>query len=509
MNTSCSPGTEVIPLEPKDQWKPIDQIRSIVFFIARLPLDEEKLRHSLDNLIRNYLPILAARIAPIGKTGGLAYHIPAEIPHDRRLFEWSSRRVPTTLAASQLLPSRGGGGGEVDGITWGTSIPQLTEEWAPATWPKSRLDDGPDAPLLLVHVTHYTDTDVLGVNLPHAVVDQMGFASFIRAWLTLAAGGKPSEFLQLPPGTLDGPPDVPSKELRRKGTFRLKTRNDRIRILLGFAPELIREPDETRRLAVFPEALITKLRIRYQETINQKHGLKHAKLTNGDVLVAIYVSSASEEAQDGVAKRIPRGRHPALPGDKPYLHNAIVYSTARVPVCRTTPAHELARQNRVAVDEALKPESIDRSLAVTREMYRGGYGIHICEPGELSYSVTNWASAWHGIDFSGLSPATKRHLTDDDGSQQGSGGEESTAETEAAEPDAELATSAAAAAAAAAVPPLVLGHALMPSKPIVTRFNVQIMCKAEGGYWCDLTLSARNTPLVDKLLEGDPLLESL
>ncbi|KAF9874269.1 MFS monocarboxylate [Colletotrichum karsti] len=494
----CSPGTQVIPLEPKDQWKPIDEIRSLVFFVLRHSVNEEKLRSSLDDLIRNHLPILGARVRSAGKGSGLAYHVPAGFPSDKPLFGWSSRSVPTTFAASQLLPSSKTE--SIEKVTWGKSVVELEEEWTPASWPRSRLDDGPDTPTLLVHLTHYEDDTVVSTNLPHAVVDQMGYASFVRAWLQLATGSQPPEFLELKPGALDGARDLSKKQLRQKGTYRLKTRDERIRILLGFIPELIREPaqDESRRLLILPETLITKLRNKHQETIDAKYGPKHARLTNGDVISALLLKLGHLHRKKPKMFTLSaavnaRGRHPALPAGKSYLHNAIVYSVARMPISRDTPVYEIARQNRLAVIEALKPESVDRALAVSREMYHGGIGAHICEPGEFSFSVTNWSSAWHGIDFSKLSMG--------DFSTSSSGENSDTAADESKD--------SVSLPPAAGTAPLVLGHALMRNKRVVTRFNTQIMSKAEGGYWCDFTLTIKNVALVDKLLQTDPSLETI
>ena len=100
-----------------------------------------------------------------------------------------------------------------------------------------------------------------------------------------------------------------------------------------------------------------------------------------------------------------RGRHPALPADKPYLHNAVTYAIARMPISGDAPLCELAYRHRLGVRKGLELESMQRDLAVTREMCRRKYAIHICEPLELSYSVTNWCGAWRDIDFA---PAVMR-----------------------------------------------------------------------------------------------------
>ncbi|KAF3800072.1 hypothetical protein GCG54_00015450 [Colletotrichum gloeosporioides] len=486
-NESSTTSGQILHLDPKDQWKPIDYIRNIVFFILRHPVREDILRTSLDNLIRNHLPILGSKIQSDGKQGGLFCQLPTP-SHDGLLFGWSSRRVQTTLAASQLLPASNISGSQ--GVIWGKSIVDLEKEWTPTTWPRARYEDKPDTATFLVHLTKYEDATVVCTNIPHAIVDQLGFSSFVRAWLQVARGEKPAQFLQLERGALDGPKDISEKELQRKATYRVTTAKERAGILLGFIPELILQPSETRRLLVFPEDLIANLREKHQAKIALTHGTK-LQLTNGDIVAALLLKAA-------------RGRHPALMAEQPYLHNAIMYSTAHFSISRDTSVCDIAYHNRLAVIEALKPENVDRAFAVTREIALRGYSIHTCEPGELSFTITNWTAAWHGIDFS-------------------------TCRDQAAGEDEELVADPEQHAEPQHLPtpsPLVFGHSLPRGRPTRCKWdqislqasdvanywplvNAQIMCKAEGGYWCDFTSSTKNMALVDQLMSVDPLLESI
>jgi hypothetical protein len=95
-----------------------------------------------------------------------------------------------------------------------------------------------------------------------------------------------------------------------------------------------------------------------------------------------------------------RGRHPSLPMDKPYLHNAHTFLIAHLTLSKATPLEDIAYEHRQALVQALEPSNINQSLAVTREMCHQGYPIHICEPFQVSHNITNWCRAWHGIDFS-------------------------------------------------------------------------------------------------------------
>lgn len=97
---------------------------------------------------------------------------------------------------------------------------------------------------------------------------------------------------------------------------------------------------------------------------------------------------------------LARGRHPALPSDKHYLHNCPAYASARLKLNRDTPVADIALVHRRAVLETSDPAAIERSFAVTRAVFDGGYAFPINDPGETAYHVTNWSSAWHRISFS-------------------------------------------------------------------------------------------------------------
>ena len=94
-----------------------------------------------------------------------------------------------------------------------------------------------------------------------------------------------------------------------------------------------------------------------------------------------------------------RGRHPSLPADTPYLHNAISFACFRTTINKGTPLFDLAVKHRLAMMDGFRPEVIVRNMTVLREMTRRGDSIHITEPWEMSYAVTNWCGAWRGIDF--------------------------------------------------------------------------------------------------------------
>ncbi|KAJ5212374.1 BCL5p [Penicillium cinerascens] len=440
---------KVIPLEPVDQWTPIDKIRTFVFLVVHEILDGEAMRAALDRLIRNHLPILGARL-DVSKNKDLAYRLPKTFPLDYRLFQWSTRTVESSLAKAQLLPDVSQG--DCDILHGPCSIPELEGVWTPSTWPTEWKFEGPDMPFLLVHVTKFADATVVALNIPHSVTDQMGVGSLITAWMQVVKGETPAEFLQLEPGALDGLKNPSEELLRKKNDFRVMRKSERFKALLNHVPELILYP---------------------KETLKAKYGEETPPLTSGDIITAILVKLAFLGRKSSRIVAISsavncRGRHPALPADKPYLHNAGIYSVFHMPNPDQVPLAELAYKHRLAVIEALRLENIERSLAARKEIFKPRQSHHIVEADQLSYSCTNWCGAWRNIDFA---PAV------------------------VSKEDADGCVTAA---------PLVLGHSLQRSFP--TRYNAQIMCKANGGFWCDFTTSTKRYPLVEKLLKADPQL---
>lgn len=93
-----------------------------------------------------------------------------------------------------------------------------------------------------------------------------------------------------------------------------------------------------------------------------------------------------------------RGRHPALPAGKSYLHNAFVPAST----CVDTDASlsTLAYQHRLAVVEASSIEYIEESMHVYDDIQSQGKKILVGQPGALIYVLSNWCAAWKDLDFS-------------------------------------------------------------------------------------------------------------
>ncbi|KAL7953096.1 hypothetical protein V8C34DRAFT_297829 [Trichoderma compactum] len=486
MSVEAKPfGERVIPLSAKDQWRPIHNLRTLVFIVVRDILDDELMRTSLDKLIRNHIPILGARIKPSGADGLLQYHLTTPFPDNHQLFSWSTSNIDSTLEEANLVPEHN----PQRGITLLQDVSVMERHWIPSDWPVRRDQDKPDTPLLLVHLAYYKDATIISLNLPHCVSDQMGFGSLITSWIDVMKGKEPQPFVELPEGGLDGAKDITFKELHKKYEYRLKTKRERAEVLIGLIPELVARPKETRCTIFLPVGIVTGLRDKWRKELKAKYGSDAANITNGDVLVGIVAKFANMHRKTPKKQVVTgpvnlRGYHPLLPKNARYLHNALIFAVSRTAISRSEPpTSEIAYGQRLAVLDTLKPDKVERGLAVTRELLRRNTPMHICEPWEFSYGPTNWCNAWHGIEFS----AASAHKTGE------------TAESKDSD-DAKTMDGAGSA-------PIILGQSSERNHP--NRLGAFIMSKAEGGYWVDFAAANKGMAAIRALLERDPNLETI
>ena len=276
--------TEVvtIPLLPKDQYRPLDNLRSQLYFIVRDKLNEETLRNALEVLIRDHVQILGARLKSRGHQNTLEYHLPRPFPKDYALFGWSSTSNSTSFSEVHILDDDSAKG--TTAITWGTPTEQLEKLWMPADWPLERKHEQPDCPLFLVHLTHYTDTTVVSTSLPHAVADQMGYASVIEAWLAVAQGKVPAPFLQPGHDIFDTASKFPREILPMKGQYRVKSFWTRAGVIFSHAMEIIWAQEEERRLLFLSETSVSRLKESYNRQIQEKYGSESPLLSTNDVI---------------------------------------------------------------------------------------------------------------------------------------------------------------------------------------------------------------------------------
>ncbi|KZL85763.1 hypothetical protein CI238_05312 [Colletotrichum incanum] len=467
---------EVIPVPFTDQQKPVNNIRVRTFFFLRHALNNDALKGALDKLIRNHWPKLGARLVTRPNDGFLEYHLPHAFPPDYKLFEWSSTSFDSAIDEASHLPKATA---PEDGITLHQPLSAVLKPFMPSSWPLERKHESPGAPMIWVHVSTFTDATVVGVNLPHALSDQLGLRNILKAWLGILKGEVPPPMLGLRDDILsEAVPksysELTKAETRRKGKVRVRGKREYFKVLMGFAPDLVMHPSDVNHLLFIPLPLVESLRKRHGEELAKRHG-DHVRISNGDIVAGILLKLNQLHQPSGkmvnvtVTINLVRGRIPQLPrDDASYIHNGLIHGSVRVHIGPATPVAEISYQHRQAVVEGTDPNDIQIGLAIAREQVRIGQSMHICEPGESSHSVTNWSVAWKDVDFS---PALADHERKD-----------------------------------AATPPqmMVLGEGGEVKQP--ARFVSYVLCKTQEGYWCTTGHTTKSIKSVKELLRTDPSL---
>jgi hypothetical protein len=276
---------EVIPVLPTDRHKPIDNIRTRTFFIVDEQLDEDTLRNALDRLVRDHWRKLGARLFKRPRDGVLEWHLPKTFDEKYALFKWSSKEYDHSIDKTGLPKTTPPGLGAVL-----LPSPEALDKWfRPSDWPFEQKDE-PDAPLLHVHMSTFTDdTTVIAISCPHTVGDQYGLANIMKAWLGLTKG-------ELPPVMVGFTEDViprekeyseyKKEEIVRKGRMRVRRTGEYSTIILGIIPDLILRPNEENHSLFVPVLVVESLKERHTKVLKEKYGTDPG-LTNGDILTGV------------------------------------------------------------------------------------------------------------------------------------------------------------------------------------------------------------------------------
>ncbi|KAK3303685.1 uncharacterized protein B0T15DRAFT_540980 [Chaetomium strumarium] len=470
---------EVIPISALDNVGAFRNTRVRTFFLLDDRLDEVKLRDALTGLIRDHWRKLGARIVMGKNKRRPVYHVPKVFDDNYELFRWSvdHSASPIDEAAPELQLKTAKPEG---GVAVLPSVEVFDARFRPQHWPIS-LDAEPDAPLLLVHLSLFADATVISTSHPHILGDQLGLANILKAWLGLLEHKAPPPMVGYNEDILPGQKpfaEYPKSETFKKGRHRVRGPFERLFILPGYIWEMILEPKEEKATVFFPLPVLQSLRERYTAGLSEKDGAS-AELTNGDIISAIMTKLvrlySNKKPTLSLTQTINlRGRIPALSTPQAqagYLHNGLIYATSRFRYDPAMPASEIARLNRAAVADVLGDEdTIDVLCAVSREQHRRDQPLHICEPWERSYHITNWAPAWRDLDFG---PA--------------------------------LAEDAREARQGRRVGLVVHGDGQVPGVP--ARYVSFITSKSEDGYWVSFGTTIRGMEAVRKYLAEDPMLE--
>lgn len=277
---------EVIPVHLTDQPNPVDRLRSRTFFIVPNKLEDEVLRNALDRLIRNHWRKLGARLVSSPSTKLLEYHVPSSFDENYVLFNWSSTTNAESIwkvedISSFLSPSQN--------VSFLPSMDVIDKLFRPADWPFERKDEPPNAPLLYVHLTIFSDASIVAIGCPHVLADQFGVANIVKAWLTVARGEAPPDMLgyrddMLPPGHPIF--DFIDKE-SRKGMMRARGKRDQTAVMAGIVLDMVKAREEESHIVFVPVQLVERLRERTSRILAEKNE-SVPDISNGDILTAIF-----------------------------------------------------------------------------------------------------------------------------------------------------------------------------------------------------------------------------
>ncbi|KAB5542580.1 hypothetical protein GE09DRAFT_1191888 [Coniochaeta sp. 2T2.1] len=465
---------EVIPISIPDSRSVFRETRTRTFFVIDDVLDEVKLRDGLARLIQDHWRKLGARIVK-KDNNNFEYRLPNVFRPDYELFRMTTSTSPDSIAKAapdlDLNPSSPHGGPI---LLAGTDV--VDAHFRPQHWPMT-MSDEPDAPLLLIHMSLYSDATVIATSAPHMLADQMGLALIVRAWMGVVKGQAPPPMVGYNEDILPGQKpstSYPKAEFYKRGRAHLKRPGERVFQLLRFIWEMAREPNEDHVVLFFPAELVQTLRERYASATGKANS--KSELSAGDIITAVTTKLARITRKSEITMSLSqtinyRNRIPSLPASMSagYIHNALIYATARIRYTPSIPVSTIAYANRAAVDKvASNPELIDTLVAIQRELVRRGQSDHICEMFETSYHMTNWAPAWRDLDFS---PA----LADGRGKKK--------------------------------LRLVVFGEGSKKGSP--KRYISNLMCKSEDGYWVNFGVPTRTMVGLKRYLAADPLLERL
>ena len=403
---------ETIPVLPLDLIRPIRNIRTRTFFILDDRLDQDKLRNALSVLIRDHWRKLGARLVGKAKTGPLVYQLPKVLPEDYQLFRWTSKDndFPIDDVCPSLAPNPGLSKSEQSEVRMLPLTDSVDELFRPSDWPL-HLADEVDAPLLLFHVSLFTNSTVLAISMTHILGDQLGVANILRASLGLINGVVPPPMLGYDDDILPGKKpfaDYPKNKTYQKGKMHVRRPLEYLFVILPYIPELVLHPKEESTVLLFPLSVIQSLRERHIKMLTEKDGTSPDEITNGDILSAIMTKFSrmgnKKKTMLALSQTVNlRGRIPELAEPEQsqgFIHNGQVYGIARFPFTHSVSIGEIAQRNRQGIKEILDPDAIEVQEAVRREMQRRKQGTHVCEPFERSHGISNWSPAWRDLDFS-------------------------------------------------------------------------------------------------------------
>lgn len=279
---------EVIPVALINQQKPLPNIRTQTFFVIDGRLDSHLLEGALDQLIRQHWRKLGARLVARPEDGRLEYHLPRVFAEDYALFNWSS--TDSDYSIQKAGPSHLATAPAEEGVRLLPPLGTVEHLFRPADWPYECKDEPPNAPLLYVHLSRFSDASVVAISMPHSLGDQFGLATIMRAWLAQARGESPPPMMDATDGKIPEPPkqyaEYPREEIVRKGKMRIRRWGEYLFIVLLFIWDQIVHSKEVSYTMFLPRPLVAGIRERHAKTIVEKYGADPG-ISSGDIITGI------------------------------------------------------------------------------------------------------------------------------------------------------------------------------------------------------------------------------
>ncbi|KAH8889208.1 hypothetical protein GQ53DRAFT_842924 [Thozetella sp. PMI_491] len=275
----------VIPLHYFDDSPMFARITMYVLMAYDEVLDPEKLRSSLDQLVRRETwQKLGGRIRKAAK--GLSYHIPREFSQERPAIAYTHLEYDA-VKADHPIASR---------LPTSTSLPLSSpaivgdpEQWAELACgpgsPKS-LDDylQTDRPVLGLRIVSFNDATIVTLHWFHVAADALGLKAILDNWVLMLKGRDK----EIP--SLHGFHEDPLRELGKYPTEAYKLESSQLSALstgsyvLRNGYSILMGQRENRSVCI-PRAFLDTIRLDALRELREA-GVKHPFLTDNDVLTA-------------------------------------------------------------------------------------------------------------------------------------------------------------------------------------------------------------------------------
>ncbi|EED19052.1 LysR family regulatory protein, putative [Talaromyces stipitatus ATCC 10500] len=410
--SSSRPAPETVPSDriiPLSLWDDQDYARAISLDITLTfndVLDPEKLRDSLDILLRKKgWQKFGARLRR-NKDKKLEYHIPEQFDEKRPAFLFSIERHDMTLAEHPQLSAYAFG--ELDKPTLLGPFDPVRPYLRAANAPE-RLDDWlySDSPQLAVHVVVLKDMTFVTVTFIHLLMDAMGFTALLRGWTAVLRGRED----QIPPIVdVDEDPLATIHQMTPASRYVLADRLLKgwgfILFVIQYLFELLWWRRDDERLIFVPKKYLKELRDSALAELNDSpsQDTKPPFISESDVLLSWWTRVFIKALNPSPNKPITlmnvfdiRGilaDMGLLPTADTALIANVTWGTITLVTAGeivTKPLSHLASRIRHAIDTHRTPEQVQAIAAMHREaLEKTGQPALFGDAGTMLFTCSNW-----------------------------------------------------------------------------------------------------------------------